>query len=91
MRNARAQTSLGVLLFAVFVLFTSVSHAHLLNMTELHLDASNPRQARLHVKIDLGQSLMQPDIYWRAASADAAGQAQLIAPAVAQLAQSVVF
>lgn len=91
MSRVRAQTSLRFLLFAMLVLFTCESHAHLLNMTELHLDASDPRQGRLHVKIDLGQSLMQPEIYWRAVSADAAGQAQLIAPAVAQLARSIVI
>lgn len=91
MSRVRAQTSPRFLLFAMLVLFTCESHAHLLNMTELHLDASDPRQARLHVKIDLGQSLMQPEIYWRAVSADAAGQAQLIAPAVAQLARSIVI
>lgn len=89
LRKARAQTNLSPLLFAVLLLLSSVSHAHLLNMTELHLDASDPEQVRLYVKIDLGQSLMQPEAYWRAATADAEGQAQLIAPAVEQLLQSL--
>ena len=81
MSRVRAQTSPRFLLFAMLVLFTCESHAHLLNMTELHLDASDPRQARLHVKIDLGQSLMLHEIYWRAVSADAAGQASAPFPA----------
>ena len=90
-RETRAALCLNCLTWIVLALISPHSHAHLLNMTELHLDASDPMQARLHVKIDLGQSLMQPEIYWRAVIADAAGQAQLMAPAVAQLARSIVI
>lgn len=91
MRWACAKASLRILLFAVLALSTAVSHAHLLNMTELHLDASDPVQAKLQIKIDLGQSLMRPEAYWQAANADAEEQAQLIAPSIKQLLQSLVI
>ena len=77
------------LISGMLTLLSSYSHAHLLNMTELHLDASNQTEATLRVKIDLGQSLMNPDVYWSAATADAGAQAQLIAPAVDQLIRSI--
>ena len=91
MRRACTQASLGVLMFAMFVLLTSRAHAHLLNMTELHLDASEQEQPMLFVRIDLGQSLMRPEAYWRAVTAEVGQQSQLIAPAVEPFLQSLVI
>ena len=83
------QSCFWLALVASLSLLASAAHAHLLNMTELHLDASDPGSAVLHVKIDLGQSLMRPDQYWQAATADLETQARLLAPAVTELMQSM--
>ena len=90
-RETRAALCLSCLTWIVLALISPHSHAHLLNMTELHLDASDRSQTVLRVKIDLGQSLMHPEEYWRAATADAKGQEQLIAPAVEQFLEALVI
>ncbi len=47
-----------------FSLAPATSSAHLLNMTEIHLDATQPNSVKLDIDIDLGQSLMTgSDIY----------------------------
>ena len=45
------------------------AHGHLLNMTEMSLQAAEDGSATFEVRIDLGQSLMTPEAYWRAATA----------------------
>lgn len=67
------------------LLLTTAAQAHLLNMTDLHLDATNPDAVTLRVKIDLGQSLLSPEDYWRAVSADPDEQLRTLEPAIAQL------
>ena len=67
------------------LLLTTASHAHLLNMTDVHLDATNPDAVTLRVKIDLGQSLLSPQDYWQAVRADRDEQLKTLEPAVAQL------
>ena len=59
-------------IWALFAcLFTPVtSSAHLLNMTELHLDSTHPTSTKLKIKIDLGQSLMTAEEYWNASTSD---------------------
>lgn len=69
----------------LLVLCTTAAHAHLLNMTDMHLDASNPEAVALHVKIDLGQSLLSPETYWTAAQSAPERQYEIIAPAIVQL------
>lgn len=64
---------------------TTVAQAHLLNMTDLHLDATNPDAVTLRVKIDLGQSLLSPQEYWRMVNMDAGEQRVNLEPAVKQL------
>ncbi len=67
------------------LLLTTASHAHLLNMTDVHLDATNPDAVTLRVKIDLGQSLLSPEDYWQAVRANRDEQLRMLEPAVAQL------
>ncbi len=71
------------------LLATSTTHAHLLNMTDLHLDVSNPDAVLLHVKIDLGQSLLSPGDYWRAVNAELDAQRSILEPAVARLSEGL--
>jgi hypothetical protein len=69
----------------ILMLLSTATNAHLLNMTDLHFDASDPEAVLLHIKIDLGQSLLSPVDYWRAVNSDPAEQYALIAPAAGQL------
>lgn len=78
-----------VIAASVLMLFSTATNAHLLNMTDLHFDASDPEAVLLHIKIDLGQSLLSPEDYWRAVNSDPAEQYAIIAPAVRQLLNGV--
>ena len=70
----------------LFLLFTtSIAQAHLLNMTNLHLDTTNPDAVTLRVKIDLGQSLLSPQDYWRTVNMGSREQWVNIEPAVNKL------
>ena len=74
----------------VWLLFYSADlYAHLLNMTEVQVDMREPEAAKLIIKIDLGQSLMRPEDYWYAVSAQPAEQAQLLAPIAEQLSSGI--
>lgn len=64
----------------------SQSYAHVLNMTELRLSGLPNELAILEVQIDLGQSLMSADAYWRAVQeADKAKQAELLKAPLSKL------
>ena len=64
----------------------SQSYAHVLNMTELRLSGLPNELAILEVQIDLGQSLMSADAYWRAVQeADMAKQAELLKAPLSKL------
>ena len=70
----------------LFLLFTtSIAQAHLLNMTNLHLDTTNPDAVTLRVKIDLGQSLLSPQDYWRTVNMGSREQWVNIEPSVNKL------
>ena len=76
---------LAVCLFAALPV-----QAHLLNMTEVHLQVLDADTAHVSVKIDLGQSLLSADQYWTAtqlATADA--QVRAIEPAIEALRQGL--
>lgn len=64
---------------------TTTAQAHLLNMTDLHLDTTNPEAVTLRVKIDLGQSLLSPQEYWRTVNMDSREQWVNLEPAVNKL------
>lgn len=64
---------------------TTVAQAHLLNMTDLHLDTTNPDAVTLRVKIDLGQSLLSPEEYWRMVHMDASEQLENLEPVANKL------
>lgn len=83
-----ALSFLATLIFTLLCL-TPAAHAHLLNMTELHLDASEPGRVVLRVRIDLGQSLMQPRSYWDMATAQQSEQAELLVPVTRRLTQGL--
>ena len=68
-----------------FSLAPATSSAHLLNMTEIHLDATQPNSVRLDIDIDLGQSLMTAEEYWSAASSDSNNQAEVLRPIASQI------
>lgn len=68
---------------------TTTAQAHLLNMTDLHLDTTNPEAVTLRVKIDLGQSLLSPQEYWRTVNMDSREQWVNLEPAVKQLLDGV--
>lgn len=62
------------------------AYAHLLNMTEMHLQTAEDGSTTLRVRIDLGQSLLTAEDYWRAASAaDRGEQRQMIETAISAL------
>ena len=64
----------------------SQSYAHVLNMTELRLSGLPNELAILEVQIDLGQSLMSADAYWRAVQeANKAKQAELLKAPLSKL------
>ncbi len=69
----------------LLMLLATSSSAHLLNMTDLHFDASDPEAVQLHVKIDLGQSLLSSQDYWQAVNSEPEAQYDLIAPVANQL------
>ena len=71
------------------LLLAGPAHSHLLNMTELSLQVQPDGASELVVRIDLGQSLMSAEAYWRAVNAEADEQRRLIADAVGQLEQGV--
>lgn len=64
---------------------TTVAQAHLLNMTDLHLDTTNPDAVTLRVKIDLGQSLLSPEEYWRMVHMDPSEQLENLEPVANKL------
>ena len=64
---------------------TTFAQAHLLNMTDLLLDTTNPEAVTLRVKIDLGQSLLSPQDYWRTVNMDSSEQWVNLEPAVNKL------
>lgn len=64
---------------------TTVAQAHLLNMTDLHLDTTNPDAVTLRVKIDLGQSLLSPEEYWRMVHMDTSEQLENLEPVANKL------
>jgi hypothetical protein len=64
---------------------TTVAQAHLLNMTDLHLDTTNPEAVTLRVKIDLGQSLLSPEEYWRMVHMDSPEQLENLEPVANRL------
>ena len=64
---------------------TTFTQAHLLNMTDLLLDTTNPEAVTLRVKIDLGQSLLSPQDYWRTVNMDSSEQWVNLEPAVNKL------
>ena len=68
-----------------FLLAPTTSSAHLLNMTEIHLDATQPHSVNLDIDIDLGQSLMTAEEYWSAASSDSNNQAEVLRPIASQI------
>ena len=68
-----------------FSLAPATSSAHLLNMTEIHLDATQPNSVKLDIDIDLGQSLMTAEEYWSAASSDSNNQAEVLRPIASQI------
>ena len=68
-----------------FSLAPATSSAHLLNMTEIHLDATQPNSVKLEIDIDLGQSLMTAEEYWSAASSDLNNQAEVLRPIASQI------
>jgi hypothetical protein len=68
-----------------FSLAPATSSAHLLNMTEIHLDATQPNSVKLDIDIDLGQSLMTAEEYWSAASSDSNNQAEALRPIASQI------
>lgn len=70
-------------LYLLFI--TTVAQAHLLNMTDLHLDTTNPDAVTLRVKIDLGQSLLSPEEYWRMVHMDASEQLENLEPVANKL------
>ena len=78
-------------LFATLLLMwlATSAHAHLLNMTDLHFDASDPEAVLLHIRIDLGQSLLTPEEYWLAVNASPEEQLTRIAPVVDRLLSGV--
>lgn len=77
---------LGEIVIGLCVLLVATTaHAHLLNMTDIHLDASDPDAVLLHVKIDLGQSLLSPSEYWRAVNSEPDAQLAILEPAVTRL------
>lgn len=77
---------LKTVICGLFLLFTtSIAQAHLLNMTNLHLDTTNPEAVTLRVKIDLGQSLLSPQDYWRTVNMGSREQRVNIEPAVNKL------
>ena len=67
-----------------FFLAPATSSAHLLNMTEIHLDATRPDSVNLDIDIDLGQSLMTAEDYWSAASSNSNKQAEVLRPIASQ-------
>ena len=75
-RTACRQFLLWALLASLFV--PATSSAHLLNMTELHLDSIHPTSTKLKIKIDLGQSLMTAEEYWNASTSDIKEQSIII-------------
>ena len=64
---------------------TTVAQAHLLNMTDLLLDTTNPEAVTLRVKIDLGQSLLSPQEYWRMVNMDSGEQLEKLDPVANKL------
>lgn len=70
---------------------TTVAQAHLLNMTDLHLDTTNPDAVTLRVKIDLGQSLLSPEAYWRMVHMDASEQLENLEPVANELLDGLVI
>ena len=50
----------------ILAMCATTARAHLLNMTEVTLTAQDQGISELDVRIDLGQSLMSPEHYWRA-------------------------
>ena len=59
--------------------------AHLLNMTEIHLDATQPDNVNLDINIDLGQSLMTAEEYWSATSSNLTEQAEALRPIASEI------
>ena len=86
-RKACCQFLLWALLASLLV--PATSSAHLLNMTELHLDSIHPTSTKLKIKIDLGQSLMTAEEYWNASTSDIKEQSIIIKEIADQLKSGV--
>ncbi len=72
--------------------FSLPAYGHLLNMTEVSVRAGPDGPASVEVRIDLGQSLLTPDAYWRAVNAATRAEQRLqIDPAIQTLADGLVF
>ncbi len=54
-------------------------------MTNAHIDASNPDDVLFHVKIDLGQSLLSPEEYWRTSNLPIDSQLTALLPTAERL------
>ena len=66
-------------------LVPATASAHLLNMTEIHLDATQPDNVNLDIDIDLGQSLMTAEEYWSATSSNLTEQAEALRPIASEI------
>lgn len=82
--------SASVLLLFVYLFSSQLSQAHLLNMTRIEVDAQSD-EILLRVEIDLGQSLMSPEAYWRATQASPERQRALIGDAIQRLNRELVL
>lgn len=80
----------STLLLLACLLVSQESRAHLLNMTRINVDAG-ATEIRVTIEIDLGQSLMSPDAYWRATQAPPQAQRVLLEQALQQLEAELVF
>ncbi|MEM9760696.1 MAG: hypothetical protein AAF933_15750, partial [Pseudomonadota bacterium] len=82
--------SASVLLLFLCLFSSQLSQAHLLNMTRIEVDAQSD-EILLRVEIDLGQSLMAPEAYWRATQASPERQRALMDDAIQRLNRELVL
>lgn len=78
------------IVLAGLVLVSGVVQAHLLNMTEMNLRVASGEASTLVIRIDLGQSLLEPEAYWESITAPETDQRRLLQPAITALEQNVI-
>ena len=84
------RTASTSLVFCLCLIAGQSASAHLLNMTRIEVDATK-HGVFVALHIDLGQSLMSPEAYWRAANATPDDQERLLTDALNVLNREIKF